>query len=54
MENYQKKDFDVKKLEKLINEHIVYISDNDPFIPFDKVNNYYKNNFSNIKIKYFE
>jgi len=54
LENYQKKDFDVKKLEKLINEHIVYISDNDPFIPFDKVNNYYKNNFSNIKIKYFE
>jgi len=52
--NYQKEDFDIKRLENLVDEHIVYISDDDPFIPFDMVNNYYKNHFSNIKFKYFQ
>lgn len=53
LKDYQNKNFDTKVLERLVSDNIVYTSDNDPFIPFDKVNNYYKNNFSNIKIKHF-
>lgn len=54
LKNYQKKDFDTKNLEDLVHEHIVYLSQNDPYIPYDKANNYYTKNFPSVIIKSFE
>lgn len=54
LEDYQNKDFDEEKLEKLVDEHIVYISEDDPFIPFNLVQNYYYNTFKNVIIKKFQ
>lgn len=54
LKNYQEKNFNSEKLESLVNEHIVYLSDNDPFIPFATANNYYKKNFPRVTIKHFQ
>ena len=54
LKNYQKKDFSTEKLAQLVSEHIIYISDNDPYIPYDEVKKYYTHHFGNITIKTFE
>ena len=54
LKNYQKQEFDTKKLEKLVGEHIVYLSDNDPYIPYDSARKYYKKNFDKVILKTFE
>lgn len=54
LKNYQKHEFDTKKLEKLVDEHIIYLSDNDPFIPCSKAKKYYEKNFDKITIKIHE
>ncbi len=54
LKNYQKHEFDTEKLEKLVSEHIVYLSDNDPFIPYNKAKKYYENNFDKVTIKTYQ
>jgi len=45
---------DAKKLEKLIEEHIVFLSKNDPAIPYEAAKKYYEKSFENAKIISFE
>ncbi len=54
LKNYQNKDFDIKKLKTLLEQHIVYLSKNDPIIPFEAAHAYYKKTFSNVIIKIIE
>ena len=45
---------DTKKLETLLDEHIVFISKTDPFIPYEKATEYYNKNFSKALLVHFD
>ena len=51
LQDYQKKDFDTQKLEHLVTNHIIYLSDNDPYIPYTKAKKYYEDHFPHASIK---
>ena len=45
---------DAQKLESLLDEHIVFLSKTDPYIPYDEAIMYYEKNFAKVLLVRFD